>query len=336
MVELAGSGDVCLDDIDRGQTMSGRAERGVPHEPRSDALARIDSRQLRVLLAVVREESFTAAAEKLNMTQPALSRSVQLLEERLGIRLIERTSKSFALTQFGRIVVDRARIVEREFDHLLDEIGALQEGAAGSVSIGVGPSAIGYLSAAIRIFQQERPKIRVRIAVDSMEANYRALLAGELDVICTALNFPDHNRLVTEELAEVRNVVIADRSHPLMERRNVPAADLVGYPWIFFSNDRMGYERVASYFAAKNVEPPEPAIETNALDTMFTLLNEGRYLASVPAIVLPRARMVGLDEIDVDGTFWSIAIGIAYLRSVHPPPAVTSLSVILRRHFEKA
>lgn len=300
-----------------------------------DGLSRIDSRQLRILLAVVRNEGFTAAAEKLNLTQPALSRSVQMLEERLGVRLIERTSKTFELTPFGRIVVERARAVEHEFNQLLGEIRALQEGVGGSVSIGVGPSAIGYLSSAIRIFQKERPNIQVRIAVDSMEANYKALLDGELDVICTALNFPSHNRLVTEELAEVRNVIIADKSHPLCGRDKVRAAELVDYPWIFFSNDAMGYERVASYFAAKNVEPPRPAIETNAIDTMFTLLGEGGYVASAPSMVLSRARMAGLEEIRVDGSFWNMTMGIAYLRSIHPPPAVTSLSVILRRHFNK-
>lgn len=306
----------------------------TPAEPRTDALSRIDSRQLRIFLAVVREQGFTAAAEKLNMTQPALSRSVQLLEERLGIRLIERTSKSFALTRFGRIVVDRAQGVEHQFEQLLLEIRALQDGEAGSVAIGVGPSAIGYLASAIRLFQQERPRMKVRISVDSMEANYQALVEGELDVICTALNFPDHKRLVTRELAELQNIVIADAAHELAGRTGVTAAELAACPWIFFSNDRMGYERVASYFAARNVEPPQPAIEINALDTLFALLNEGRYLASVPAIVLPRAKMVGLDEIHVDGAFWSIAIGIAWLRSVQPPPAVTSLAVILRKHFK--
>ena len=89
---------------------------GETSNSRIDALTRFDSRQLRVFLAVVREKSFTIAAAKLNMTQPALSRSVQMLEERLGVRLIERTSKSFGLTKFGRVVVDRALVIEREFD----------------------------------------------------------------------------------------------------------------------------------------------------------------------------------------------------------------------------
>jgi DNA-binding transcriptional LysR family regulator len=300
-----------------------------------DALARIDSRQLRILLAVVHNEGFTAAAESLNLTQPAVSRSIQMLEDRLGVRLIERTSKTFGLSPFGRIVVDRARAVEHEFNQLVSEIRALQEGAAGSVSIGVGPSAIAYLASAIRTFQAERPNIMVRITVGSMESNYKALLDGELDVICTALNFPDHSRLLTEELAEVRNVIIASKSHPLSGQEKVSATRLVEYPWIFFSNDQMGYERVASYFAAKNVEPPKPAIETNAIDTVFTLLKEGNYLASVPSMVLPQARASGLDEIHVDGSFWSMTMGVAYLRSVHPAPVVTSLAVILRRHFKK-
>lgn len=300
-----------------------------------DALARIDSRQLRIMLAVVNHQGFTAAAEALNLTQPAVSRSIQMLEDRLGVRLIERTSKTFGLTPFGRIVVNRARAVEHEFNQLVSEIRALQDGAAGSVSIGVGPSAIGYLAPAIRTFQEERPNIMVRITVGSMESNYKALLEGDLDVICTALNFPDHSRLLTEELVEVQNVIIARTSHPLNRHDKVPAAKLVEHPWIFFSNDRMGYERVASYFAAKNVDPPKPAIETNAIDTMFTLLKEGDYLASVPSMVLPQAQASGLDKIRVEGSFWSMTMGVAYLRSVHPAPVVTSLAVILRRYFKK-
>lgn len=298
------------------------------------AQTRIDSRQLRVFLAIVREKSFTVAAQNMNMTQPALSRSVQLLEERLGVRLIERTSKSFGLTKFGRVVVDRALIIEREFEQLAEELHAVQHGTTGSISFGVGRSAIGYLAPTIKLFHEKRPAIQVEIAVDTVEANYQKLLNGELDIMCNALNFPAHRHLVTEQIAEIQNIVIADKSHPLCGRNDVPAAELAEYPWILFSNDMLGYERIASYFAAKNVIPPKAAIETNTLETMFALLSGGPYLASVPSMVLPRARMIGLDEIDVHGAFWSIAIGTAYMRSSSPSPAVTALAQILRQHFK--
>ena len=70
----------------------------------------IEFRHLRQFLAVVELKSFTAAAEKLHMTQPALTRSVQQLEDRFGVKLIERGAKSFELTPFGRTLAERARL----------------------------------------------------------------------------------------------------------------------------------------------------------------------------------------------------------------------------------
>ncbi len=314
-----------------------RKPRPTVAEPASDgrleALLRVESRQLRALLAVVRHESFTAAAETLNVTQPALSRSVQMLEDRLGVRLIERTPKSFQLTRFGRIVVDRAMAIERQSAQILDEIDALKTGAGGTISLGVGPSAISFLAPAIRAFQQDRPNLLIRVIVNSMSENYNALIGGDLDVICTALNFPDHRRLVTEEFSEVQNAIFGSADHPLQGPGPVPIEALARQPWIFFTDDQMGYERVAGYFAARNVKPPVPSIETNALDTLFTLLANGPYVASVPSIVEAEARRAGLAPLRIVGGFWSIPIGIAYMRSIHPPPAVTALTAALRRHF---
>lgn len=299
-----------------------------------DALSRIDSRQLRAFLAVVRHKNFTNAAEALNVTQPALSRSVQLLEERLGVRLIERTSKSFELTRFGHAVLDRAMAIERHSNQIFAEITALQTGAEGKVSLGVGPSAVGVLAPAITDFQKTRPNLQLRVLLNSMEKNYQALLDGDLDVICTALNFPDHRRLVTEEFIKVENIILASADHELAGSTPVPVRDFLKFPWIFFSDDAMGYRRVAGFFAANNVPPPVAAIECNTLDAIFKLLKNGPYLASVPSVVLPEARRAGLDRLETEGAFWNVSIGIAYLRTANPPPAITSLGLALRRHFE--
>jgi DNA-binding transcriptional LysR family regulator len=304
-----------------------------PIHVKIDALARLDSRQLRVFLAIVREKSFTVAAQKLNMTQPALSRSIQLLEDRLGVRLIERTSKSFGLTKFGRVMVDRALLIEREFDLLLRELSAVQDGTTGAINLGVGRSAIGYISPTIQQFQRERPGTSVNITVDTAEANYKALLNGELDIICAALNFPKQAHLVSEKITDIQNIVLADMNHPLCGKRDVSAPELAEYPWILFSRDELGYERICSFFAAKNITPPKPAIETNAVEVLLGLLRDGPYLASVPALILPQARALGLDEVDVHGAFWSVPIGTIYMRSSTPPLAVTSLALILRQHF---
>ena len=309
--------------------MTNKAQSGT-----ADPLLRIDSRQLRHLLAVVDCRGFTAAAERLNLTQPALSRSIQILEERLGVRLIERTPKSFQLTKFGHSVVDKARLIELEFGQILSDIQLLEDGHAGQVSIGAGPSSVAYLAPAIHAFQSQRPNITVRTIVGSMEEIHGALIDGNVDVICTALGFPKHRRIVTERLTTMRNVILARQGHPLLDNIDVEPERLLEFPWVFFANDRMGYERVAGYFAARQLEPPGVSIETNTIETMFTFAREGDYIASAPSLALPFAEKLGLEEVAVSGSFWSVDLGVAYMRSAHLPPAVASLVTALKKQLK--
>jgi DNA-binding transcriptional LysR family regulator len=293
----------------------------------------IEFRQLRQFLAVVELKSFTAAAEKLHMTQPALTRSVQQLEERFNVKLIDRASKTFELTPFGRILAERARLIEQEFAHIDSEIIALKSGETGRLRVGTGPSGIGYLPAAVADFQQQRPNVDVQLIVDSMDANVAALLNGDLDLICTALEFPRHPTLVCERILEIGNVIIAAKSHLLADRATVEPRDLLQHPWVGFVNDEMARTRLGGYFAANALDMPRFAVQTNNLETLFALLATSDYLASVPSLVLPDARARGLVALKVKGSFWSIGLGYAHLRTSQVPPALKTFLSILRTHI---
>jgi DNA-binding transcriptional LysR family regulator len=290
----------------------------------------IDFRQLRQFLAVVELKSFTAAADKLHMTQPALTRSVQQIEERFGVKLIERGSKSFELTPFGHMLAERARLIEQEFAHIDSEMAALKSGEAGTLRIGTGVSAIGYLPNALAVFREQRPNVCVRVNVDSMDSNVAALLRGDLDLICTAIEFPRHPTLKSERLLEIGNVVIASQSHPLADRSTVAPKDLLAYPWATFSNDELARARLGAYFAASELDLPRIGFETNDLELLFAMLAKSDFLASVPALVLDDARARGLTRLRIKGSFWSIGLGYAHLRTAHLPSALSSFVTILR------
>lgn len=305
--------------------------------PVSDPLYRIDSRQLRHFLAAVKCQGFTAAAEMLNITQPALSRSIRSLEDHLGVKLIERTSKTFQLTGFGVLLSDRGSTIEQEMDQALSEIEALKKGYSGSVTLGVGYASVAYLPAVIYEFQSLRPDISVRVIQDRMESNYEALLNGKLDFICTALNFPNHSNLVIEKLTESRNIILAGNDHPLAGAENVEPSMLLEYPWIFFTDDQMGYRRVAGYFAAKQLEPPPISVEINTVEGLCSLLTQGDYLASAPALILRHVSETArsVSEVRVDGSFWSTELGVAYRSHVKPSLGAASLISTLRKHLKQ-
>jgi DNA-binding transcriptional LysR family regulator len=295
----------------------------------------IDFRQLRQFLAVVELKSFTAAAEKLHMTQPALTRSVQQIEERFGVKLIERGSKSFELTPFGHMLAERARLIEQEFAHIDSEMAALKSGETGTLRIGTGVSAIGYLPDALAAFREQRPNVTVRVTVDSMDSNATALLRGDLDLICTAIEFPRHPTLKSERLLEVGNVVIASKSHPLADRGTLTPKDLHAYPWATFQSDELARARLGAYFAASELDLPRIGFETNDLEILFAMLARSDYLASVPALVLDDARARGLAQLRIKGSFWSIGLGYAHVRTAHLPSALSSFVAILRAHLLK-
>jgi DNA-binding transcriptional LysR family regulator len=290
----------------------------------------IDFRQLRQFLAVVELKSFTAAAERLHMTQPALTRSVQQIEERFGVKLIERGSKTFDLTPFGHMLAERARLIEQEFAHIDSEMAALKSGETGTLRIGTGVSAIGYLPNALAGFREQRPNVSVRVTVDSMDSNVAALLRGDLDLICTAIEFPRHPTLKSERLLEVGNVVIASKSHPLADRGKLTPKDLHAYPWATFRSDELARARLGAYFAASELDPPRLGFETNNLEILFAMLARSDYLASVPSLVLDDARSRGLAPLRIKGSFWSIGLGYAHVRTAHLPSALSTFITILR------
>lgn len=96
----------------------------------------MDIRQLRYFLAIVEEEQITAAAKKLHIAQPPLSQQLKLLEDELGVKLIERGSRSINLTDAGKILRERAREILELSESTVNEINDLRKGLKGTLTIG--------------------------------------------------------------------------------------------------------------------------------------------------------------------------------------------------------
>src|ERR1700752_1966041 len=117
---------------------------------------------LRVFLTVANEKSFSRAAEKLLRTQPAVSLSIQRLEQSLGEKLIDRSAKELLLTDAGRIVLDFARRfenLEREMETALAE---LRDNSSGRLAIGANESASLYLLKYIQSSRHLYPRVKVQ------------------------------------------------------------------------------------------------------------------------------------------------------------------------------
>ncbi len=284
----------------------------------------IDSRLLRHFLAVVEYKGFTAAAEALNLTQPGLTKSIQKLEQIIGVELLERHHKIVEPTKFGETLAARARLMDLELAHALSEIESMKGGLVGTVNVGVGPSFINYISEVVLTLQVKRPNVRVNISVDVMDSLLAGLIGGTFDIICTSLEFPSYPEIDKQQLCEGEHFVVAAQDHPLSRRAVIEPKELLAYPWVAFSKDNMGIARMGSVFAANHLRPPTIATTTNSAEVMFDLIKKSDYLASVPSLLLPNARAMGLDKLSIRGSLWRVMLGIAYRRTARSSAALAT------------
>src|SRR6202020_1746674 len=181
----------------------------------------MDLRQLRYLVALAEEGSFTRAAASEHIAQPAVSQQIRRLEDELGLALVERTTRRVRLTDAGELLVVRARRIMAELDSAEIELQALRGMQGGHVTIGamhtMGPV---DLTLALALFSERHPQVQFTVREQSSEEMAEMLRVDELDLAFLSVTerVESHGlglyQLVSEEL-----VVLLPREHRLAKRR---------------------------------------------------------------------------------------------------------------------
>jgi DNA-binding transcriptional LysR family regulator len=290
----------------------------------------MQSRLLNHFLMAAERRNITAAAAALHITQPAVTRSIHLLEKLVGARLFDRVPNGVVLTRSGEILARRAKLMDLEYRHAVSEIRTLEQGLAGTLRIGAGPLWISsILPRVIAAFHRQFPKVRVRLTGGVINTMLDWLLAGEIDIMCGTLDFRARTEIAKEPLLRIRHAVVVRKSHPLVHAGQVTARDLAAYPWLALADDQIGSGRIGAYFAANGLEPPVVAVATTSLG-MMKILQEGNFIAHFAEQLLPDAQSFGLTRIAHEGTFWEAEAGIAYRNTANPNPALASFVSMLK------
>ena len=172
----------------------------------------MDIRQLRYFIAIVVEGSITAAAAKLNMSQPPLSAQLKQLESELGTTLFERKNKKLFLTSEGKILYERAKILSHIFDQTENYFMELKDGVTGTLNIGcIASLAILFFPSLIKSFLQEYPKFDLQMH-ENNTAGLLHLLDERLIELCMIKSDFDktkYNCLCINSLLEEQNDSLA-------------------------------------------------------------------------------------------------------------------------------
>ncbi|HSV77850.1 MAG TPA: LysR family transcriptional regulator [Ramlibacter sp.] len=241
---------------------------------------------LQAFRAVAELNSFRKAAEALHVSQPAFSRRIEKLEEALGVRLLDRTTRRVSLTSVGRDFDRKVQQILDDLDQTLLGIRGVAGTRMGEVTIACVPSTVYYfLSQVISRYHERYPKIRVKVFDASANEVLAAVSRSEADF---GLNFvggqePD---IEFKPLMEERFVAACRRDHPLAKARRTTWAELAQYDYISVS--KASGNRLLLDQALANVPGrPQGIYETQHVTTMLGLVEAGLGVAAVPSIAMP-------------------------------------------------
>ena len=197
----------------------------------------MDLSLLRSLIAVVEHGAITSAASELGLTQPALSRRIQLLEEHFGEMLLVRSRQGVSLTEMGRLVEAEGRVMVDRWERLEETLKAHRNLEMGTVRIGGGATAVSFLlPEAIADFQRANSSVRFQVKeAGSRDVEFDVANENlELGIVTLPLQPQWINELDVVPLVRDRIVPVAAEGHPIFEQENLTLSSLQGVGLIGF------------------------------------------------------------------------------------------------------
>ena len=236
--------------------------------------------QIRDLLAVVEAGSLRAAARRIGISQPAMSKSLTQLERELQAQLLLRTARGIVLTPAGRAFVARGRVIEAELRKAHDDLSALHGSRDGSVAFGVGPAVtVPRVPDAMARFRLKWPRARVRIR-EGMRTALLPLVRDEtLDFTISENVAPGGEAgLQFRPLIKPELVIVGRRGHPLANAKTL--RELAAADWLIFNppGARGALERT---FEESGLPPPKALVHCESYATALALIARSDLLGLV-------------------------------------------------------
>lgn len=244
----------------------------------------LDLRSLRSMLALADRLNFTRAAEDLGISQPALTKAIQALENQLGMRLFDRGRSGVIITALGRQVIERATAIIADIDEFEHQIKRTATGKGGRVHFGMAPlPAQALLTRALTEQMQSSPQRANEVIVRNVEALWPMLFAGEIEFFVSAEGqVPETPPVRAVTLGTFPVTLLVRSGHPLLAQKDTD----VKFPMLLSSK------------RSENREPPQN-LPAWANDTIHLVEDYGTLIAltaSTDAIWMS-SRYAVMDEV---------------------------------------
>ncbi|TXG92569.1 LysR family transcriptional regulator [Rhodococcus rhodnii] len=284
---------------------------------------RLKLRHLTLLDALAKHGSVVAAAASLHVTQPVATRSLQELEEIVGVSLFDRGPRGVTATIFGEALTAHARSVLAQLSHASRHIVELAEAERGTVVVGVHLAGSNLLlPRAILALKQTRPNVTVKVREGSPQSLLIELQAGRIDMIVGRSTAPPGDDLLHERLYDEAIDIVARLGHPLSVQHGVPTAKLTDYPWVLPGPETSLRKELEEFFARHGLPLPANRIEATSFLTVRQLLMETDALAAMPGLIARADTEITSLDTPLDAIGHSIGVTRSSTDTTSPSVAV--------------
>ncbi|UTW12602.1 LysR family transcriptional regulator [Marinobacterium rhizophilum] len=247
-----------------------------------------DPRHLLQLSVIIELGSFSLAAQQLNLTQPALSRNMKILEDRVGVQLIDRSHKKVQATQAGRALAVQGHSIRMATMQASEHARDISTGKAGLLRIGVPPMLSEYLlSAMITDFLKDNPNVNAIFTSTLMVDLIDKLELGQLDVVIGPLVLSDESRgLQVQQLWSDSISIFCRKGHPLTQYSRVSTQQLRGAKWITHPERSFLRAQMDSCLISAGLTEIGVAIEVDSPISIIAMVQNSDYLSMLPCVPL--------------------------------------------------
>ena len=288
----------------------------------------MDTQQLLAFIAVAESGSFSQAADKLHLTQPAISKRIALLEQQLAAPLFDRISKRVALTEAGKVLLPRAKKLAWDLDDARVSIRNLTGKIGGRLPIAASHHVgLHRLPPVLKDYSRLYPEVAIDIAFLDSEQAYRQVSHGEIELAVVTLALAAVPNIEAHALWTDKLMIMTSPDHPLTGRPRPELADLLNYPVILPGTNTFTRQLIEGLFQDKGLVL-KVGMATNYLETIKMMVSIGMAWSILPEIMLDDS----LRALPVEGIHPSRKLGYIHHRDHALSNACRAFIGELERH----
>jgi DNA-binding transcriptional LysR family regulator len=260
----------------------------------------MDNQNLKAFINVASSGSFSEAADRLYLTQSAISKRISQLEQQMGKKLFDRIARQVTLTEAGKELLPRARRILQEYENALQAINDLSGDASGTLRLAISHHlGLHRLPPILKQFAQQYPNVTLDIEFMDSEKAYEQVLHGQSEVAVITLALESHHNIHSKKIWNDPLRFICAQDHQLASLKKPQLKDLAEYPIILPGLNTYTGRIIQNLFQKEGI-PLKAPMSTNYLETISTMVEIGLGWSVLPETLVRDLHVIPFEKVSIE------------------------------------